>query len=68
MYICVCHAITDNDIRNAAGNGISSLEALSDELKVGTCCGRCKECANKVLQQSLMESCSMGYCNMGSAA
>ncbi|MBT3011354.1 MAG: (2Fe-2S)-binding protein [Candidatus Thiodiazotropha sp. (ex Lucina aurantia)] len=68
MYVCVCHAITDTDIRNAAGNGISSLEALGDELKVGTCCGRCKECANRVLQQSLMEGCGMGYCKMESAA
>ncbi|MBT3045612.1 MAG: (2Fe-2S)-binding protein [gamma proteobacterium symbiont of Ctena orbiculata] len=68
MYVCVCHAITDSDIRSAAGKGVSSLEALGDELRLGTCCGRCKECANKVLQQSLMESCGTGHCKLGSAA
>ncbi|MBV2121668.1 MAG: (2Fe-2S)-binding protein [Candidatus Thiodiazotropha sp. (ex Ctena orbiculata)] len=63
MYICVCHAVTDHDIRAAADNGVTSIEELGDELKVGTCCGRCKDCANKVLQRTLMEDCTLNCCS-----
>ncbi|MCG8029325.1 MAG: (2Fe-2S)-binding protein [Candidatus Thiodiazotropha taylori] len=59
MYICVCHAVTDHDIRTAADNGITSLEELGSELRVGTCCGRCKDCANQLLQRAQMEACDL---------
>ncbi|SMN16932.1 hypothetical protein CRYPA_570 [uncultured Candidatus Thioglobus sp.] len=28
------------------------MNDLSKQLKVGTCCGRCKDCAKKMLNQS----------------
>jgi bacterioferritin-associated ferredoxin len=49
MYVCVCNAVTDRQIREAAGQGIRSMEALCDRLKVASCCGRCSDCARKVL-------------------
>jgi len=49
MYVCVCNAVTDRQIRKARDNGASSVEDLSRELKVATCCGRCKDCANRIL-------------------
>ncbi len=56
MYVCICNAITDRDIREAARNGVSSMEALGDQLKVATCCGNCRDCAHKVLREALSES------------
>ena len=55
MYVCVCNAVTDRDIDSAVGRGVCSLEDLSDSLKVATCCGRCADCARRVLQQSLAQ-------------
>jgi len=52
MYICICNAVTDRDIMKAVDKGASSLQDLSDELKVATCCGRCADCANNLLQQA----------------
>lgn len=52
MYVCVCNAVTDKDIIKAAENGASSLEDLSDELAVATCCGRCATCAKGLLRQA----------------
>jgi len=52
MYVCICNSVTDRDIIKAAENGASSLEDLSDELNVATCCGRCANCAKKLLRQS----------------
>lgn len=52
MYVCICHGVTDNDIRAAASNGIDSLEALSEHLNVATCCGRCADCARSLLHEA----------------
>ncbi|PLX63085.1 (2Fe-2S)-binding protein [Sedimenticola selenatireducens] len=49
MYVCICHGVTDKDIRAAANNGANSLEALGEQLNVATCCGRCADCARSVL-------------------
>lgn len=52
MYVCICHAVTDKDIRAAAKNGACSLEALGVSLRVATSCGRCAECARSVLHET----------------
>jgi bacterioferritin-associated ferredoxin len=41
MYVCICQAVTDKDIRQAAREGVRTLEDLGDTLGVGTCCGTC---------------------------
>jgi bacterioferritin-associated ferredoxin len=53
MYVCICNAITDRDIREAARTGVDSMEALGDRLKVATCCGNCRDCAREVLREAL---------------
>lgn len=56
MYVCVCNAVTDRDIKEAAGRGICSVEDLGNQLKVATCCGRCLEHASKVLFQAMTDA------------
>ncbi len=53
MYVCICHGVTDKQIRAAAGNGANSLESLSAQLRVATCCGRCADCAREILQDEV---------------
>lgn len=55
MYVCVCNSVTDRQIRKAVHSGVSTFEGLSAELKVATCCGRCEDCARRVLDQALDE-------------
>ena len=55
MYVCVCNAVTDKQIKKAAANGACSLEDLQDELRVATCCGRCADCAREVLNEARAE-------------
>jgi len=45
MIVCVCHRVSDRDIERAVRNGCDSFEALQDDLRVATGCGRCGECA-----------------------
>jgi bacterioferritin-associated ferredoxin len=49
MYVCICNAITDREIRAAAQLGARTLEDLKGSLGVATCCGRCSDCARGVL-------------------
>ena len=53
MYVCVCNAVTETDIRSAASRGIDSLEALATELNVGGCCGCCCDSAEQCLSTAL---------------
>ncbi|WP_020395138.1 (2Fe-2S)-binding protein [Thiolinea disciformis] len=56
MYICICHSVSDKAIRAAVQQGYTSLEAIQDILKVGTCCGRCKPEAQDVISHCLNET------------
>jgi bacterioferritin-associated ferredoxin len=56
MYVCVCNAVTDREIRAAAEEGVRTLEALGERLKVATCCGRCADCARRVLHQAMADA------------
>ena len=49
MIVCVCRRVSDHDIRRAADEGAVSLECLQFELGVATQCGRCADCATRVL-------------------
>jgi len=49
VYVCICNQVTDHEIHGAAHLGVSTLDELAETLGVGTCCGRCRECAQQVL-------------------
>jgi bacterioferritin-associated ferredoxin len=53
MYVCVCNAVTDREIKSAVELGARSLPDLSSLLGVGTCCGKCTDCARNVLRDAL---------------
>jgi bacterioferritin-associated ferredoxin len=56
MYVCICNAVTDRDILKAIDDGVSTVEGLGDTLNVGTCCGRCKSCAEGLIQSTRMKT------------
>jgi len=49
MYVCICNAITDKQIRKAAESGVKDLWDLQRELGVAAGCGSCKEMASEIL-------------------
>ncbi|WP_462159767.1 (2Fe-2S)-binding protein [Pseudoalteromonas sp. GB56] len=55
MYICLCHGVSDKKIEQAIDNGARSMRDLSSELKVGSQCGKCCNCAKKILNQKLID-------------
>ena len=56
MYVCVCNAITDREIRGAAELGARTLEDLSATLGVATCCRKCSDCARQCLADALADA------------
>jgi len=65
MYICVCQAVTDRQIIQAAGNGAKNLRDLRRELLVASECGLCAECARnclKTARNELMENPPLAAC------
>ena len=55
MYICLCNAITERDVRECVRRGCCSMDALSMELGVGTSCGKCRPVAKEILDETRPE-------------
>ena len=52
MYVCICNAVTDKQIRKAVESGVQDLWGLQRELGVAVGCGACKEMASEILLES----------------
>lgn len=71
MYVCLCHNVTDNDIRRLVHTeGVTSMRELREQLGVATQCGKCSRCAKEVLQEAVsdMHSARRHYIPIMSAA
>ena len=59
MYICICNAITEREVKACVARGVSSLEELAASLGVGAGCGRCRDCAAEILQETRLDGLSV---------
>ena len=54
MYICICKAVTDGQIRSAVEDGVTSMSGLRESLGCAGQCGKCgkyvKQIRDEVLQ------------------
>lgn len=53
MYVCLCNAVTDHDIRSAIDEGCQSVPALCARLGVATRCGQCREHTQELLRETM---------------
>ena len=58
MYICLCKAVTDSEIRAAVEDGVEHVSHLAERCGLGTGCGRCQETAQQVIEEHLAGSLS----------
>lgn len=56
MYICICNAVTDSDIKKALDEGANSVADLNKSLSVGNCCGKCTRSARTLIKQYRAEN------------
>jgi bacterioferritin-associated ferredoxin len=53
MYICICHAVTEQQIRDAVREGAATVGELGARLGVSSGCGCCRSLAKEVVDQTL---------------
>ena len=53
MYICLCHAITDHDIRQAAADGVDTFAELQARTGCSDCCGSCETDARRIFARAV---------------
>lgn len=51
MYVCVCQAVTERQVREAIADGIHSIHGLRKHLGVTAMCGKCASCARNLLNE-----------------
>ena len=56
MYVCLCHAFTDRQLRDAARNGGGSVEGIYRSLGVAPRCGKCLPVVEEILRGRAEES------------
>ena len=56
MFVCVCRAVTDREIRDAVDGGVDHVDQLEDVCGAGSCCGTCKPMAQELIEARLLES------------
>lgn len=56
MIVCVCRKVSEREVRLAVRSGVSGLDRLGAELGVATQCGRCRDCAQRILREELGRS------------
>lgn len=41
MYICVCNAVTDRQVKKCIDQGMHSVGRIKKHFEFGSCCGKC---------------------------
>ena len=52
MYVCICNAVTERAIREAAQAGVRTLDELSRRTGCSDNCGSCADLAREILADS----------------
>lgn len=58
MYVCICKAVSDQEIKEAVANGNADLASIQAHLGAATNCGTCIEHAQQVIDEALAQQLS----------
>lgn len=53
MYVCLCQAVKDSEVRQAVASGVEDVDQLAEALGVGTGCGSCRDFAQALIDETL---------------
>jgi bacterioferritin-associated ferredoxin len=56
VYICICNAVKESDIRDAVNNGVACFKTLSRTLGLSTDCGSCGKKAMQAFHNALSQA------------
>ena len=55
MYVCICNAVTDRAIREAAAGGAASFADLRGRTGCSDCCGSCEDLARSIFEDARVQ-------------
>jgi bacterioferritin-associated ferredoxin len=61
MIVCLCHRISDRDIRREVSEGTHCFEMLQDQTRVASSCGSCHDCAREVFDSACAKVHCVGF-------
>ncbi|MBT9504007.1 MAG: (2Fe-2S)-binding protein [Burkholderiaceae bacterium] len=61
MIVCLCHRVSDRDIKRAVANGTHCFEQMQDDIHVASACGACHDCAREVFNEALSGQARAGH-------
>jgi len=64
MYVCICNAVTEGEVKACVAQGASSLDELTFQLGIGSGCGRCRDCAEQVIHEARADGVSSKQLNV----
>ncbi|MGI2260496.1 (2Fe-2S)-binding protein [Shewanella sp. GXUN23E] len=53
MYVCICHAVTDSQIKQAIAEGACTLSELKATLEIGNTCGKCLKQTGQLIKAEI---------------
>lgn len=53
MYVCVCNAVSDRQVKQALCEGKHSIRELRNHLGYKSCCGKCTGCMRSLIDHHL---------------
>lgn len=51
MYVCLCRAVTDRQVRHAVRAGACSIADVIECTRAGTCCGGCHSTIEEIIDE-----------------
>lgn len=51
MFVCLCNAVTDTEVRSAIRNGANSVAEITRCTTAGACCGACRPTIHTILER-----------------
>ena len=51
MFVCICHAVTEDELGSAIDDGARTVEAVSIATNAGTSCGTCHDRIDELIEE-----------------
>jgi bacterioferritin-associated ferredoxin len=56
MFVCICNAVSDQQIADAVKAGARDIEGVQEVLQVSTGCGTCRQTAEAIIANTLVQT------------
>jgi bacterioferritin-associated ferredoxin len=56
MYVCLCNAVTDKEIKEAVlKDGVGNIRDLRDKMTIANQCGKCSQLTQSIIDSTIVD-------------